>query len=77
MLDAELWTLDSGRWSLDTEPSFSFCLIKLLKIYLSGNPQRPYGHAYSVDSMGSDVVIHRFLRYKDTKIIVRNTSCGN
>ena len=72
MLDSRLWTLDSGPytldsgcWTLDTvvdccrtesEPSFWFWLIKLLKIlwvWIS----KDHGHACSIETVGSDVVI--------------------
>ena len=63
------WSLDAsvGRWTLDavvdcyrteSEPSFWFYLIKLLKI-LSMRISKGYGYACSVDTIGSDVAIFR------------------
>ena len=88
-LDAGRWTLDSGRWTLDTvvdccrtesEHSFWFCLIKLLKI-LWVLISKDHGLACSVETIGSDVTVFRnsiqryLLHYKRMRkeiFIVRN-----
>ena len=73
-LDFARWTLDAGRWTLDSqlstldtvfdccrtesEPSFWFCLIKLLKI-LWIRIFKDHGHACSVETTGCDVAIFR------------------
>ena len=86
-LDAGLWTLDSGLSILDTvvdccrtesESSFWFCLIKLLKI-LWVRISKDHGHACSLETIGSDVTIFRnsiltlsFTSYKNAE---RNFYC--
>ena len=66
-LDFGCWTLDARPWTLDTivdccwtelEPSFWFCLIKLLEI-LSMQISNDHCHACSVETIGSDVAIFR------------------
>ena len=64
-LDAELLTLDSGLWTLsltvveqNQNPNSDFFLIKLLKI-LWVRISKDHGHACSVETIGSDVVISR------------------
>ena len=68
-LDARVgrWTLDAGLWTLDavvdccrteSEASFWFCLIKLLKIHWV-RISKDHSHAYSVENIGSDVANFR------------------